>query len=194
MHLPVDQMSCGDIHRSRPSRHHTIRDAPMCRNGWNFWGFIILCFRMNPLIAKIRGGLHSWMLKQSKWAWSSTCHAAPHRGCDLDLQEYEVFSTLSRDGQQLMNLDCIVRGYHVYQDIREALHWETLPCRRETSHGYDPFAVGVVKNGVIRSRASKILRFSPLFLRSGSLIMCWVADSIYPVQILILIKLLTYVR
>ena len=59
------------------------------------------------------------------------------------------------------SFDSVVRGYHVYKDIWAAVHGETLLCRRETSNGHDPFAVAVVRGGVIVGHVPR--RFSAVF-------------------------------
>ena len=43
----------------------------------------------------------------------------------------------------------MVRGYHVYKAIWEAVDGETLNCCRETTNRLDPFVVAVKKQGVL---------------------------------------------
>ena len=60
-----------------------------------------------------------------------------------------------------------VWGYHVCKDIWQAHQEETLPCRRESRTGHDPFAIGVVKNGIIEGHVPRrCSAVSSLFLRS----------------------------
>ena len=40
----------------------------------------------------------------------------------------------------------MVRGYHVYKDVWDAVVGDELQCIRETSNRHDPFAVAVIKN------------------------------------------------
>ena len=42
-----------------------------------------------------------------------------------------------------------VRGYHIYQDIREAAVGETLVCLREPQNSHDRYAVAVKMNGTV---------------------------------------------
>ena len=70
------------------------------------------------------------------------------------------------------SFDSVVRGYHVY---KAAVHGDNLLCGRETGNGHDPFAVAVVRGGVIVGHVPR--RFSAvfsLFLRRGGSIMCTV--------------------
>ena len=43
----------------------------------------------------------------------------------------------------------MIRGYHVYKDIWDAVDGEILECFREVTNRRDPFAVAVKKQGVI---------------------------------------------
>ena len=43
----------------------------------------------------------------------------------------------------------MVRGYHVYKDIRATVVGEELPCQHEDGNRPDPFAVAVVRGGAI---------------------------------------------
>ena len=61
-----------------------------------------------------------------------------------------------------ISFDSIVMGYHMYKDIWGSQQGKTLPCCRETSDGHDPFAVGVVKNGIIVGQVLR--RFRCVFL------------------------------
>ena len=42
-----------------------------------------------------------------------------------------------------------VRGYHIYQDIREAAVGETLVCLRELQNSHDRYAVAIEMNGTV---------------------------------------------
>ena len=42
-----------------------------------------------------------------------------------------------------------IRGYHIYKEIWMATIGETLSCRRETDNLMDPYAVAVIKAGVV---------------------------------------------
>lgn len=43
----------------------------------------------------------------------------------------------------------MVRGYHIYRDIWQATVNEELACQREIGNAADPFAVAIIKSGVI---------------------------------------------
>ena len=45
----------------------------------------------------------------------------------------------------------MVRGYHVYREIWLATVGEELSCMREVDNYRDPFAVAVIKSGVVVS-------------------------------------------
>ena len=46
-------------------------------------------------------------------------------------------------------IEAMIRGYHIYRDIRSAVLDEELPCQRETGNISNPFVVGMLKDGVI---------------------------------------------
>ena len=43
-------------------------------------------------------------------------------------------------------VEAMVRGYHVYEEIWDASIGEELLCAREPTNPHDPFAVAVVKS------------------------------------------------
>ena len=45
--------------------------------------------------------------------------------------------------------DSVVRGYHVYEDIWDAVEEQILDSRREPSNRHDPFTVSVIQNGTV---------------------------------------------
>ena len=46
-------------------------------------------------------------------------------------------------------MESMVRGYHIYKDVREASVGRLLPCRKEGGNSHDPYAVAVMERGVI---------------------------------------------
>ena len=48
-------------------------------------------------------------------------------------------------------IECCIRGYHVYRDIWEAAVDEELVCRPERSNAHDRYAVAVMKNDLVDS-------------------------------------------
>ena len=69
-------------------------------------------------------------------------------------------------------IEAMIRGYHVYSDIWNAVIDEELPCAKESGNLADPFAVGVMKDGTIVGHVPrKISSVCSLFLqRSGSIV------------------------
>lgn len=67
----------------------------------------------------------------------------------------------------------MVRGYHVYQDIWDAIVHEELACARELDNLRDPFAVAVVKSRqTVGHVPKKISSVCSLFLQHGGSITC----------------------
>ena len=84
-------------------------------------------------------------------------------------------SALDRDS---FTVEAMVRGYHVYGDVWAASLGEELPCQREDGNHYDPYAVGVVKDGTIVGHLPrKISCVCSLYLRRSGTILCRVSGS-----------------
>ena len=47
------------------------------------------------------------------------------------------------------SVDVMVRSYHAYQSVWEAVVGEELACQRERANSEDPFAVAVMKGETI---------------------------------------------
>ena len=72
-------------------------------------------------------------------------------------------------------LSSMVRGYHVYQSIWNAVEGETLNCVRETVNQHDPYAVAVVKDGATVGHVPRMISaLCSLFIRRGGTISCTV--------------------
>jgi hypothetical protein len=70
-------------------------------------------------------------------------------------------------------VEAMVRGYHVYQDIWDAIVHEELACARELDILRDPFAVAVVKSRqTVGHVPKKISSVCSLFLQHGGSITC----------------------
>ena len=69
-------------------------------------------------------------------------------------------------------VEAMIRGYHVYRYICSSVLDIELPCQRETGNISDPFAVSMLKDGVIVGHVPrKISSICSLFLlRNGSII------------------------
>ena len=73
-------------------------------------------------------------------------------------------------------IECCVRGYHVYQEVWEAAIDEELICRPERSNAHDRYAVAVMKTDVVVGHLpSKFSRSYTLFIRRGGSNLCRVA-------------------
>ena len=44
------------------------------------------------------------------------------------------------------SISTMIRGYHEYKDVWEAIEGKELLCRRENKNYHDPFSVAVVKD------------------------------------------------
>ena len=67
----------------------------------------------------------------------------------------------------------VVRGYHVYQTVWDAVVGEMLVCAMERTNPYDRFAVGVYRNdSLVGHVPRKFSAACSLFLRRGSVILC----------------------
>ena len=76
-------------------------------------------------------------------------------------------STITRGarGWRQVWRECCVRGYHVYIDVWDASIGEELDCHREPNNAKDPYAVKVVKSGVVVGHLPKKLsRIYSLFI------------------------------
>ena len=75
-------------------------------------------------------------------------------------------------------IDCCVRGYHVYQRLWTSTVGENLSCRREPTNENDRYAVAVMKDyTVIGHIPRKFSRLCSLFLRRGGNIICVVTGT-----------------
>ena len=52
----------------------------------------------------------------------------------------------SRTPTTSFSIASMVRGYHIYKDIWDALIGEELSCEREGANYADPFAVAIIKD------------------------------------------------
>ena len=57
-------------------------------------------------------------------------------------------------------IECCIRGYHVYRDIWEAAVDEELVCRPERSNAHDRYAVAVMK--IFTGEKIRVKNFRPL--------------------------------
>ena len=72
----------------------------------------------------------------------------------------------------------MIRGYHVYKEIWDAVKGECLECKRERSNRFDPFAVSVMKQGTIVGHLPrKISAVCSLFLLRNGTISCQVSGT-----------------
>lgn len=79
---------------------------------------------------------------------------------------------------KMAELECMVRGYHVYKHVWMAVDGELLQCRREPHNIHDPFAVSVMKEYSCGTLAMKVhCSFFSSFLRRSGTIVCRVNGS-----------------
>ena len=50
---------------------------------------------------------------------------------------------------RLQEIECCIRGYHVYLDIWEAAVDEELLCQPERSNAHDWYAVALIENDLV---------------------------------------------
>ena len=75
-------------------------------------------------------------------------------------------------------VEAMVSGYHVYKEIWCAAVGKELSCIREVENYSDPFAVAVVRSGVIVGHVPrKKLSVCSMFLRRGGTISCRVTGD-----------------
>ena len=67
---------------------------------------------------------------------------------------------------ETQEIECCIRGYHVYQDIWEAAVDEELVCRPERSNAHDRYAVAVMKNDLVVGQL--IVNHEVLLVQLGS--------------------------
>ena len=65
-------------------------------------------------------------------------------------------------------VSAMVRGYHVYQEVREVCIGEILPCIREVGNRHDPYVTAVKKDEIVVGYLShKISCICSIFIRQG---------------------------
>ena len=76
------------------------------------------------------------------------------------------------------NVNSMVRGYHVYQEVWEVLIGEVLSCVREAGNRHDPYAIAVKKDKlVIGHLPCKISCICSIFILRRGKIYCTATDS-----------------
>ena len=98
----------------------------------------------------------------------------PLSACARGLEPAEkLVKDSRRNGTRVAMIEAMVRGYHVYKEIWCAAVGEELSCMREVENYRDPFAVAVVRSGVIVGHVPrKISSVCSMFLRRGGTISC----------------------
>ena len=78
------------------------------------------------------------------------------------------------------SIEAMVRVYHVYQSVWEAVNGEVLECSREIGNRSDPYAVAVTKSSgetggtVTVGHISCKISICSIFIRCGGVIDCTV--------------------
>lgn len=89
-----------------------------------------------------------------------------------------MVSTSCKTSCVRFQISSMVRGYHKYQHIWEAVVGETLPCNREVGNIHNPYAVSIKKGDLVVGHVpKKVLCLCSLFLRRGGTICCEVTGS-----------------
>ena len=71
-----------------------------------------------------------------------------------------------------------IRGFHVYEGAWTPTHHEIFQCSREEGNVHDPYAVKVMKSGIVVDHLPKKRSATcSLFLREGGAISCQVMDE-----------------
>ena len=69
-----------------------------------------------------------------------------------------------------IEVETVIKGYHVYKEIWTAMLGEVLTCTREADNFHDQFAVAIMKRSdVVGHVPKKISTICLLFLRSGTI-------------------------
>ena len=82
----------------------------------------------------------------------------------------------TRHDMETKTKEMVIRGYHIYKSIWDAVVGEILECRREKHNKKDRYAVAVFQNNrIVGHLPKKYSRLCSLFLDKGGLISCTVA-------------------
>ena len=77
-----------------------------------------------------------------------------------------------------VEIDTVMRGYHVYKEVWTSTLGEKLTCRRESDNFHDRFAVAVIKGSdIVGHVPKKISSVCSLFLRRSGTITCKVTGN-----------------
>ena len=77
--------------------------------------------------------------------------------------------------EHMFRVMLMVRGYHKYQDVWDALVHEVLSCKREVGNVYDTFAVAIKKDSEIVGHCPR--KISAICIRRGGKITCQVTGK-----------------
>lgn len=77
-----------------------------------------------------------------------------------------------------IEFESMVRGYHAYKNVWDAVIGQTLPCQMESGNASDPYAVAVLQASVIVGHVPRaISAVCNLFLQRGGTITCRVTGA-----------------
>ena len=72
----------------------------------------------------------------------------------------------------------MVRGYHIYKEIWDAVVGQEFPCKRKDGNRVNPFTVAVVRGGIVIGHVpGKISSICSLYLCQDDSIVCRVTGS-----------------
>ena len=81
------------------------------------------------------------------------------------------------------SIEAMVRGYHVYQSVWEAVNGEVLKCSQEIGNRSDPYAVAVIKSSgeaggrVTVGHVPRKISICSIFIQRGGIIDCMVTGG-----------------
>ena len=74
-----------------------------------------------------------------------------------------------------MELNCVIRGHHIYKEIWNPFIGEELQCKMEHGNIHDIYAVAVTREDIVVGHLPRnISTPCHLFLRKGGIILCTV--------------------
>ena len=97
--------------------------------------------------------------------------------CIVSMQSVMSSASYERVNFVMKNFEkeCVIHGYHVYEEIWESTIGKELDCRQEPSNTVDRYAVAVMKSRIVVGHSPKKLSRTSLSIRRGSVIRCHVA-------------------
>ena len=109
---------------------------------------------------------------------TTTRDLRPHSFINKALALSNQMRTKKMASVSSVEIDTVMRGYHVYKEVWTSMLGEELTCRREYDNFHDRFAVAVIKgNDIVGHVPKKISSVCSLFLRRSGTITCKVTGN-----------------